>query len=215
VGEKRRPGRPRGSNAVKNHNVAAKVAAKAPAKTKKRKDSGNEENIPPPLLDASPIDIIDSDSEIDDDTGGRKLWTDPEKTDFFKFILGPGAAGDHRFEQHKKNPVHVYKRVRSRFRLYHSHANRSQASEMVFNNKRSHKAIAGLWKRSIETYAYIKAFESFTGNGGGDPDCDDPEGILKSKLEGARKAGLAVGTLKPAVITTWEANGWLKLFSDR
>jgi hypothetical protein len=84
---------------------------------------------------------------------------------------------------------------------------------MVFNNKCSHKAIAGMWKQSIETYAYIKVFE-FTSNGGGDPDCDDLEGILKSKLEGARKASLAVRTLKPAVITTWEANGWLKLFSD-
>ncbi|KAJ7348814.1 hypothetical protein DFH08DRAFT_959022 [Mycena albidolilacea] len=182
VAGKHCPERLRGSNAIKNLNVAAKVAAKAPAKTKKQKDSGNEENVPPPRLDTSPIDIIDSNSKIDDDTGGRKHWTDPEKTDFFKFVLGPDAAGDHRFEQHKKNPVHVYKR----------------ASEKVLNNKRSHKAIARLRKRSIETYAYIKAFESFTRNGGGDPDCDNPEGILKTSC-----------------YYDWEANGWLKLFSDR
>jgi hypothetical protein len=104
VAEKHRPGCLHGSDAIKNPNVAVKVATKALAKTKKQKDSGNKENVPPPCLDDSPINIVDSDSEIDDDTGGRKHWTDPEKTDFFKFILGPDAAGDHQFEQHKKDP---------------------------------------------------------------------------------------------------------------
>ncbi|KAJ7936945.1 hypothetical protein B0H13DRAFT_1853013 [Mycena leptocephala] len=60
-----------------------------------------------------------------------------------------------------------------------------------------------------------KAFEFFTGKGGGDPDSDEPAAILKQKLDGARKAGLAVGTLKPSVIELWDKNGWRDLFNGR
>lgn len=59
------------------------------------------------------------------------------------------------------------------------------------------------------------AFEGFTGNGGGDPDSDDPTAILRSRLDGARKAGLVVGKLTPQHITAWRDKGWWDLFNDR
>jgi hypothetical protein len=90
-----------------------------------------------------------------------------------------------------------------------------QASEKLFNNVRSPKSVGSLWQRSLETFGYIVAFESFTGNGGGDPDSDDPTAILRHKLDGARRVGVAVGNLRPDIIETWEKNGWRDLFGAR
>jgi hypothetical protein len=90
-----------------------------------------------------------------------------------------------------------------------------QAAESLFHGERTSKAVSGLWQRSLDTFGYIVAFKSFTGNGGGGPDSDEPTAILKQKLDGARKAGLAVGTLKPSVIELWDKNGWRDLFNGR
>ncbi|KAJ6559721.1 hypothetical protein B0H19DRAFT_1069450 [Mycena capillaripes] len=217
---KRRPGRPRINNTAppsqkspnkkkrgpgrppKKPQDAAKKSAKVAQKksdAKQHRDPGRKvekENQAPNEIDSSPITIDDSDSESESEEGGRKQWTDSEKTAFFEWLLGPGD--DYRFEQHKKNPAHVYKR----------------ASELLFSGKRSAKAIGSLWQRSLETFGYIVAFESFTGNGGGDADSDDPSAILK-KLDAARTAGLPIGTLKPAVLETWENHGWRDLFTQR
>ncbi|KAJ7854870.1 hypothetical protein B0H13DRAFT_2358219 [Mycena leptocephala] len=74
-----------------------------------------------------------------------------------------------------------------------------------------------VYKRASEILfsGWIRAFESFTGNGGGDPDSDDPEAILKKKLAAVHKSGLPLGSLKPSTITEWEDNGWWDLFNDR
>jgi hypothetical protein len=61
----------------------------------------------------------------------------------------------------------------------------------------------------------MHAFNSFTGNGGGDPDSDDPEATLKDKIAAARGSGLHFGSLKPETITEWERNGWYDLFNNR
>ncbi|KAF7362661.1 hypothetical protein MVEN_00615400 [Mycena venus] len=182
-------------------NAVGRPAAKAAAKAVKTKSKGShrkqnkKEQENEPNKDTTSIETFDSDSEIDD--GGRTQWSTTEKTSFFKWLLGPES--DYRFDQHKKNPKHVYKR----------------ASEELFHNERTMKAVRSLYQRSLATFGYILAFESFTGNGGGDPDSDDPTAILKHKLEGARKAGLPIGTLKAEVIETWEQNGWRDLFNER
>ncbi|KAJ7435648.1 hypothetical protein B0H11DRAFT_673196 [Mycena galericulata] len=72
-----------------------------------------------------------------------------------------------------------------------------------------------MWGRSLDTYTWMRTFEGFTGNGGGDADSDDPTAILKKKLVAARKSGLHLGALNPATITEWEDNGWCELFDDR
>jgi hypothetical protein len=59
------------------------------------------------------------------------------------------------------------------------------------------------------------AFEGFTGNGGGDPDSDDPMAVLKQRLDGAHRAGISVGKLKPDLISKWQTNGWWDMFNDR
>ncbi|KAJ6560576.1 hypothetical protein DFH09DRAFT_1483219 [Mycena vulgaris] len=125
--------------------------------------------------------------------GSKPRWSDAEKTQFFSFLLAFDEIGDQRFEQHQKNPNYVYKR----------------ASELHFAGKCSLKSIKGLYTRSIETFTWMVAFESFTGNGGGDPDSDDPTAILKGRLLAARKAGLCIGSLKPDTITAWQNNGCL------
>ncbi|KAJ7513154.1 hypothetical protein B0H11DRAFT_2213683 [Mycena galericulata] len=65
------------------------------------------------------------------------------------------------------------------------------------------------------TFEWMVAFDAFTGNGGGDPDSDDPTAVLKVKLTAARAAGLAIGSLTPATIIEWDKNGWRTLFDDR
>ncbi|KAJ6536517.1 hypothetical protein DFH09DRAFT_1091274 [Mycena vulgaris] len=141
-----------------------------------------------------------SDSENEGDEGGSKpRWSDVEKTQFFSFLLVFDKISDHRFEQHQRNPNYIYRR----------------ASELLFAGKRSLKSIKGLYTRSIEMFTWMVAFEGFTGNGGGDPDSDDPTAILKGRLLAARKAGLCIGSLKPDTITAWQNNGWWDLFNDR
>ncbi|KAF7372101.1 Histone acetyltransferase [Mycena venus] len=141
-----------------------------------------------------------SDDESDSDDGSRKQWSDAEKTKIFKWFLGDDEDGkaNHRFEQHKKNPGRVY----------------NAAARDLFNNKHTPKSVGSLWQRSFTVFEYIRAFESFTGNGGGDPDSDESDAISK-RLNGACKAGLPVGTLKPSVIEMWETNGWHDLANQR
>lgn len=85
----------------------------------------------------------------------------------------------------------------------------------LFEGARSADSVKSMYMRSLETFAWIRAFNNFTGNGGGDPDSDDPEAVLKSKIAAARGAGLHLGALKPATITEWERNGWFDLFNGR
>ncbi|KAJ7306680.1 hypothetical protein DFH08DRAFT_1054345 [Mycena albidolilacea] len=195
---KRGRGRPR---KTANADVPAKPKASAPpakpkAKTKTKaakKDKSNEENLPPA------IDIVDSDDELEKNEEGKpRYWTAEEKTCVFEFFLGLDADAERRFNQHKVNPGHVYKR----------------ASEL-FDGARSADSIKSLYARSLETFTWMRAFNNFTGNGGGDPDSDDPEGILKGKIAAARGSGVHVGALKPATITEWEKNGWYELFNNR
>jgi hypothetical protein len=85
----------------------------------------------------------------------------------------------------------------------------------LFEGARSADSVKSMYMRSLETFTWIRAFNGFTGNGGGDPDSDDPEAVLKSKIAAARGAGLHLGALKPATITEWERNGWFDLFNSR
>ncbi|KAJ7477602.1 hypothetical protein FB451DRAFT_1557276 [Mycena latifolia] len=146
------------------------------------------------------IDIdISSDSETEEGRPKYKHWADIEKTKFFNFTLAFDEVGNHRFEQLKKNPNRVFTR----------------ASEILFPGTRSAKSIVNLWTRSSETFTWMVQYEKFTGNGGGDPDSDDPTAILKNCLEAARSAGLNLGTLRPETITARINNGWFDLFNDR
>ncbi|KAJ7310895.1 hypothetical protein DFH08DRAFT_943907 [Mycena albidolilacea] len=182
---KRGRGRPRGSG------TRTKPASRPKSKAKPQKD---KENHPPT------IELDDSDADIEKTADGKpRHWKADERTPFYEFLLEPTEAGDKRFAQHKTYPGHVYKR----------------AAELVFKGRRSADSIKSMYGRSLETFTWMRAFESFTGNGGGDADCDDPEAILKKKLVAARKSGLVLGSLKPATITEWEENGWWTLFNDR
>ncbi|KAJ7229783.1 hypothetical protein GGX14DRAFT_383747 [Mycena pura] len=204
---KRGRGRPPNPETVKRRaavNSAAKAVAKAtkpksPKKNFKKKPTrsrkADKENVPLPSED--PINI--SDSEDETEYGTKSHWSAIERSQFYRFLLGPGAAGDRRFEQHKTDPTHVYRR----------------AEELLFSGTRSVKAIRSLWKRSMDTFQWMLVFESYTGNGGVDPDSDDPVVILKSRLAGARTAGLTLGSLRPETINEWRANGWWDLFNDR
>jgi hypothetical protein len=174
-----------------------------------KKDKSNKENLPPV------IDIMDSDDELEKNEDGKpRYWTAEEKTCFFEFLFGPDADAERRFTQHKVNPGHVYKRV-SCFRCSRTYRPDSLKASELFDGARSADSVKSLYVRSLETFTWMRAFNSFTGNGGGDPDSDDPEAILKRKIAAARGSGLHVGALKPATITEWERNGWYDLFNSR
>ncbi|KAJ7847977.1 hypothetical protein B0H13DRAFT_2404812, partial [Mycena leptocephala] len=192
---KRKRGRPAGSTKAKTTAAQrAKPAAKSQPKVAQRKSV--KENIPQPET----IELSDSDNEIEKtDTGKIRHWQPDERTTFYRFLLAFDPVGDKRFVQHQVDPGRVYRR----------------ASEILFSGERSAASIKSMWLRSLDAFQWIRAFESFTGNGGGDPDSDDPEAILKKKLAAARKSGLPLGSLKPSTITEWEDNGWWDLFNDR
>ncbi|KAJ7746115.1 hypothetical protein DFH07DRAFT_962994 [Mycena maculata] len=145
-------------------------------------------------LDATQIEWSESETE-----STTKRWPMRDRDKFYKFLLGSDAEGDKRFEQHKRNPGHVYER----------------ASQILFNGKRSADSIKGQWQRSLKTFEWIVAFESFTGNGGGDGDSNDASAVLKGKLTRARAAGIAIGSLTPAKIKEWDDNHWRDLFEER
>ncbi|KAJ7027504.1 hypothetical protein C8F04DRAFT_89707 [Mycena alexandri] len=201
---KRPRGRPRGSkNKTTMAATAPKPTPKAPTQSTKKttttkstqKNKANRENIPPP-----PVFLLESsDDEIEKTEDGKlRQWQPSEKTRAFDFILG--AEADRRFEQHKVNPGHVYKRL----------------SELVFGGARSSASVKSMYTRALTTFAWIRAFLEFTGNGGGDGDSDDDaEAILTRRLVAARESGLPLGDLKPATIDEWEKNGWTDLFMGR
>ncbi|KAJ7201483.1 hypothetical protein C8J57DRAFT_1625522 [Mycena rebaudengoi] len=198
---KRKRGRPPNPNKAApamRAKAAAKVATKKapPTGRKKPASASQKENIPINVHDGN-----DSESGDESEGGGerKRYWTDIEKELFFDFLLGQSAESERRFEQNKKDPGHVYQR----------------ASEIAFKGKRSAKSIRGLWTRSLEIFTWMVAFEGFTGNGGGDPDSDDPMAVLKQRLDGARRAGISVGKLKPDLISKWQTNGWWDMFNDR
>ncbi|KAJ7836435.1 hypothetical protein B0H13DRAFT_2678124 [Mycena leptocephala] len=191
---KHKRGRPAGSTKAK---MAAAQKAKPAAKSQPKVAQRNsvKENIPPPEM----IELSDSDNEIEKtDTGKIRHWQPDERTTFYRFLLAFDPVGDKRFVQHQVDPGRVYR----------------QASEILFSGERSAASIKSMWLCSLNAFQWIRAFESFTGNGGGDPDSDDPEAI-KKKLAAARKLGLPLGSLKPSTITEWEDNGWWDLFNDR
>ncbi|KAJ7123904.1 hypothetical protein C8R46DRAFT_1237967 [Mycena filopes] len=181
----KRRGRPPGSGTK---------AAKAKAPSNKKPSKDEKENIPPP------IDIVDSDDEIERTPEGKiKHWNTPERNGFYQFLLGDSDDAEKRFQMHSVHPARVYKK----------------ASDVVFHGSRSPGSIKSMWERSFNTFVWMRAFEKFTGNGGGDADNDDPEAILRKKLSAAWQAGLSLGSLKPATITEWETNGWFDLFNNR
>jgi hypothetical protein len=94
---------------------AKSAKSKAAERLGKSKLDANEEKENegigvPPL--GSPIIISDSENDAED--GGRKQWTDAEKTKFFRWFLGDDEEGkaNPELEQQKKNSQCVYKRVR-------------------------------------------------------------------------------------------------------
>ncbi|KAJ6486656.1 hypothetical protein C8R45DRAFT_1097951 [Mycena sanguinolenta] len=194
---KRGRGRPRKETTAPSDQAKKSKPApkpKAPKGAKSAEVQTNQENTPPT------IDLADSDDDEIEKTedGKTRHWTPEEKTRVFSFILGPDEEGDKRFEQHKVNPGHVYKK----------------ASEL-FNGTRSPGSVKSMYVRSLDTFVWMRAFNSFTGNGGGDADSNDPAAILKGRMKAARSAGLHLGTLKPATILEWEKKGWWDLFNDR
>ncbi|KAJ7907593.1 hypothetical protein B0H13DRAFT_2662316 [Mycena leptocephala] len=184
---KRKRGRPAGSTKAKTAAAQrAKPAAKSQPKVAQRKSV--KENIPPPET----IELSDSDNEIErTDTGKIRHWQPDERTTFYRFLLAFDPVGDKRFVQHQVDPGRVYRR----------------ASEILFSGERSAASIKSMWLRSLDAFQWIRAFESFTGNGGGDPDSDDPEAQYPQE-ETRRSAQIGK-------ITEWEDNGWWDLFNDR
>jgi hypothetical protein len=94
----------------------------------------------------------------------------------------------------------------------------------LFPGRFSTESVKSQFERSLKTFNWLLAFESFTG-GGGDADlCGDLDDSDYTKgrkngyeirLKGARSKGLDVGGLTPKAITDWYDNGWYDLFNNR
>ncbi|KAJ7754665.1 hypothetical protein DFH07DRAFT_1029118 [Mycena maculata] len=118
----------------------------------------------------------------------EKHWPVTDRDKLFKFILGQDAEGDKRSEQHKKNPGHIY----------------DVALKNLFKGKHTVDVIRSQWQCTVKLYGRMVVFAKFTGNGGVDPNTDDPSAVLKGKLGGAHTARLAIGSLIPVTILEWD-----------
>jgi hypothetical protein len=97
---------------------------------------------------------------------------------------------------------------------------------MLFPDRFSTESVKGQFERSLKTFNWLLAFESFTG-GGGDPDLSgggdsddsdytrDKKAEYQIRLNGARSKGLDIGGLTPKAIIDWYDNGWYDLFNYR
>lgn len=111
---KRPRGRPRnpakvGTSAKSKSSTAVPAKPKATTKSKAtKKDTANQENTPPTI----DLALADSDDDVEKSEDGKiRHWTADEKTIVYEFILGSDDEAERRFEQHKVNPGHVYKKV--------------------------------------------------------------------------------------------------------
>ncbi|KAJ7322803.1 hypothetical protein DFH08DRAFT_817950 [Mycena albidolilacea] len=197
---KRPRGRPRNPAKVGTSGkskLRAAIPAKPKATTKPKatkKDTANQENTPPTI----DLALTDSENDVEKSEDGKIChWTADEKTIVYEFILGSDDEAERRFEQHKVNPGHVYKKISN-----------------LFEGAHSADSVKLMYMSSLETFAWIRAFNGFIGNSGRDPNSDDPEAVLKSKIAAAHGAGMHLGALEPATITEWERNGWFDLFNS-
>ena len=88
-----------------------------------------------------------------------------------------------------------------------------QLQETLFP-ERTHASIKSKFERLKKTYKQVTEFESWTGNGGGDPD-ESEEAAFASRYEGALKAGKVLGMLTFATYKQWKKEGWDALFAER
>lgn len=104
--KRRGPGRPRKNPTANDKSKKTGSPRRKRAKTT-HGNAGVEKENQPVEITAQVIDVA-SDSE---DEPTSKRWPVTDRDKFFKFLLGQDAEGDKRFEQHKKNPGHVYEVV--------------------------------------------------------------------------------------------------------
>lgn len=103
-----------------------------------------------------------------------------------------------------------------------------QAATALFGGTRTESAVKGQYERARQMYSWIKEYNRFTGNGGGDgdevassndDDGDDGEVLRISmssrKIVAARKAGKSLGSLTAKVVIEWEDQGWFDLFDGK
>lgn len=69
----------------------------------------------------------------------------------------------------------------------------------------------------LEVFATILAVEQYTGNGGGDPDLDSDNDVIRvsARIRHAKSAGHAVGELTAKVYLQWQENGWYDAIASR
>lgn len=101
----------RSRKATAHHDSEKKPAKRS--RTKKDLDACNKENA----VSANAEDKEEDLKGLEDDEVvlGARNWTITERTALYTWLLGPEA--DKRFEQHKVNPMHVYKKVQTVSRL--------------------------------------------------------------------------------------------------
>ncbi|KAK7027089.1 hypothetical protein R3P38DRAFT_2472553, partial [Favolaschia claudopus] len=87
-----------------------------------------------------------------------------------------------------------------------------QISEEEFPGSRSAKSVECQLRRVLMIFGWIKEFDSFTGNGGGDADCEDDLSAVSRRISQARKAGKELGQLNEKTLKEWTDNGWIELW---
>ncbi|KAJ7598120.1 hypothetical protein C8J56DRAFT_1091269 [Mycena floridula] len=151
--------------------------------------------------DTKKIPLKKERKEEDDDevfASGKGQWSKEERGKLYSYFLDAGNDDKFATLAFKKSAM-------------------KKASQLLFKEKRNHSSVSSLWDRTMRTYKLMVAFYTFTGGAGdgdGDPD-GNQELRLQERLQKAKVAGKAVGTLKAAEIELWNKKGWYDLFHVR
>ncbi|KAI6039820.1 hypothetical protein EDC04DRAFT_2879468 [Pisolithus marmoratus] len=136
-------------------------------------------------------DVEDLGDFENDPNHGSKHWTEEEKTELFKWLMGDG-------EDEHWNALRTAKN--SCFR---------KCAAEVFGGKKTYQALKGCYERNFNLFKSIHAFETFHCAG------SDRLREYERRIQLARKGGCDIGNVSARTIDHWHRTGWYNLFCSR
>ncbi|KAI6155545.1 hypothetical protein BKA82DRAFT_991504 [Pisolithus tinctorius] len=147
------------------------------------------------------IEDLGGDFAENDPNHGSKHWTEEEKTELFKWLMGDG-------EDEHWNTLRTAKN--SCFR---------KCAAEVFGGKKTYQALKGCYERNFNLFKSIHAFETFHGRAGNPPvngvNESDRLREYERRIQLARKGGCDIGNINARTIDHWHRTGWYDLFCKR
>ncbi|KAI6109460.1 hypothetical protein EDD16DRAFT_1477679, partial [Pisolithus croceorrhizus] len=150
---------------------------------------------------------------------GSKHWTEEEKTELFRRLMGDG-------EDEHRNALNTAKN--SCFRKVGSlPARKGEATSSfgwecaaeVFGGKKTYQAFKGCYECNFNLFKSVHAFETSHGRASNPPvngvNESDRRREYERHLQLARKGGCGIDNISARTIDHWHRTGWYDLFCNR